>query len=43
MRVFRFGDYTKYPEEPTVGAAWYPENVRQLPSQLVANLAHGSH
>lgn len=22
-----FGDYTKYPEEPTVGAAWYPENV----------------
>lgn len=22
-----FGDYTKYPEEPTVGTAWYPENV----------------
>lgn len=22
-----FGDYTKYPEEPTVGTSWYPENV----------------
>lgn len=22
-----FGDYTKYPEEPTVGTAWYPESV----------------
>ncbi|KAH8771030.1 hypothetical protein F5883DRAFT_492899 [Diaporthe sp. PMI_573] len=22
-----FGDYTKYPEEPTVGSAWYPENI----------------
>ncbi|KAK2598361.1 hypothetical protein N8I77_011781 [Diaporthe amygdali] len=22
-----FGDYTKYPEEPTVGTAWYPENI----------------
>lgn len=25
-----FGDYTKYPEEPTVGAAWYPESVSPL-------------
>lgn len=24
---YRFGDYTKYPEEPTVGTAWYPEKV----------------
>lgn len=22
-----YGDYTKYPEEPTVGTDWYPENV----------------
>ncbi|KUI59694.1 hypothetical protein VP1G_06959 [Cytospora mali] len=22
-----FGDYTKYPEEPTVGTAWYPESI----------------
>ncbi|KAI3397174.1 hypothetical protein diail_11148 [Diaporthe ilicicola] len=22
-----FGDYTKYPEEPTVGTAWYPEDI----------------
>ncbi|KAF3764102.1 hypothetical protein M406DRAFT_260292 [Cryphonectria parasitica EP155] len=22
-----YGDYTKYPEEPTVGTAWYPESI----------------
>ncbi|PSR79994.1 hypothetical protein BD289DRAFT_374790 [Coniella lustricola] len=22
-----YGDYTKYPEEPTVGTAWYPEDI----------------
>lgn len=22
-----YGDYTKYPEEPTVGTSWYPESV----------------
>lgn len=26
-----FGDYTKYPEEPTVGTAWYPESVSTYP------------
>jgi hypothetical protein len=31
--VYRFGDYTKYPEEPTVGTAWYQENVSIIPNR----------